>query len=173
MSFVLTVLFSLCLFLPGEEHSSKMPWRSNTGVPFGNAIYDNPEFLEGSEASGFSGDAAAADGQHDLSGSMFGGPFDAEAVSVVDSQPGHADNCRGVQLDSELVATEPARKRQALDMALRKGTGPDKRLFFSMLKLRRTGVPKMPWDTGVAADVQKRASQFTHAVVGIAFCGKT
>ena len=133
-----------------------MPWRSNTGVPFGNAIYDNQEFLEGSEASGFSGDAAAADGQHDPSGSMFGGPFDAEAFSVVDSQPGHADDGHGVHLDAGLVAAEPARKRQALDMALQKGTGPDKRLFFSMLKLRRTGVPKMPWDSGVAADVFKK-----------------
>ncbi|CAL1147122.1 unnamed protein product [Cladocopium goreaui] len=41
-------------------------------------------------------------------------------------------------------------------MALQKGTGPDKRLFFNMLKLRRTGVPKMPWDTGVAAEVFKK-----------------
>ena len=64
--------------------------------------------------------------------------------------------CNGVQFDSELVAAEPARKRPALDMALQKGAGPDKRLFFDMLKLRRTGVPKMPWDTGVAADVFKK-----------------
>ena len=133
-----------------------MPWRSNTGVPFGNAIYDNPECFEGSEASGLSGDAAILEPQHDFSGSVVEGHLDVKAFSIADSQPGHADGPNGVQFDSELVAAEPARKRQALDMALQKGTGPDKRLFFNMLKLRRTGVPKMPWDTGVAAEVFKK-----------------
>ena len=51
-----------------------MPWRSNTGVPFGNVIYDNPEFFEGSDASGFSGDVATLEPQHDFSGSGGGGP---------------------------------------------------------------------------------------------------
>jgi hypothetical protein len=133
-----------------------MPWRSNTGVPFGNVIYDNPEFFEGSDASGFSGDVATLEPQHDFSGSVVEGHLDVKAFSIADSQLGHADGLNGVQFDSELVAAEPARKRPALDMALQKGAGPDKRLFFDMLKLRRTGMPKMPWDTGVAAEVFKK-----------------
>ena len=68
-----------------------MPWRSNTGVPFGNVIYDNPEFFEGSDASGFSGDVATLEPQHDFSGSVVEGHLDVKAFSMADSQLGHAD----------------------------------------------------------------------------------
>jgi len=130
-----------------------MPWRSNTGVPFGNTNVDNLDGSERSEASGFSGDADSVEPQPDLFGEMHESTIDADNVSAADSQQGLLEADDEAQLDQNAVAAEPGRKRPVPDMDLDEGAGPDKRLFFSMLDLQRPAVPKMPWQTGLVADV--------------------
>ena len=88
MSFTFGFLIFCCACsLTGEIHSSIMPWRSNTGVPFGNTNFDNRDGSESSEASGFSGDASFGEPQPSLFGDLHWSAFEAEECSAVDSQP--------------------------------------------------------------------------------------
>ena len=143
-------------YLTGEIHSSRMPWRSNTGVPFGNTNVDSPEGSEGSEASGFSSGAEFVEHQPELFGDLFDGTMDAEEGSAVDLQQVFPEAGAESHMGHNVAAAEPGRKRLRPSMDLDEGAGPDKRLFFSMLELQRPAVPKMPWDTGLVADVFKK-----------------
>ena len=145
----LTIFCCACC-LTGEIHSSRMPWRSNTGVPFGNTNVDSLEGSEGSEASGFSGGADFVEQEPELFGERFDGTLDAEECSAADSQQVLPEAGAESHMGHNVAAAEPGRKRPGPSMDL------DKRNFFSMLKLQRSAVPKMPWDTGLVADVFKK-----------------
>ena len=141
----------------GERHSSNMPWRSNTGAPFGNANIYNLDGSECSEPSGFSEGADWAERDDlDLFAEHGWDSNEAAGACAAGSQQGLEDSGQGSQLCHEFSPAELARKRRAADMELEKGAGPDKNLFFNMLKLQRTGVPQMPWTKGLVADVFKK-----------------
>jgi hypothetical protein len=106
-----------------------MPWRSNTGVPFGNTNVDSPEGSEGSEASGFSGGAEFVEHQPELFGDLFDGTMDAEEGSAVDLQQVFPEAGAESHMGHNVAAAEPGRKRLGPSMDLDEGAGPDKRLF--------------------------------------------
>ena len=134
-----------------------MPWRSNTGAPFGNANIYNLDGSECSEPSGFSEGADWAERDDlDLFAEHGWDSNEAAGACAAGSQQGLEDSGQGSQLGHEFSPAELARKRRAADMELEKGAGPDKNLFFNMLKLQRTGVPQMPWTKGLVADVFKK-----------------
>ena len=136
----------------GERHSSNMPGRSNTGVPFGNPNVYNFEGSECSEPSGFSEDADLAEQDSlDFLAQHGWDPIEAVEPFAACSQQGLDDSGRGARLSHDFSPVKLARKRRAADMEMGKGAGPDKNLFFNMLKLQCTGVPWMPWTTGLVA----------------------
>ena len=123
-------------------------------MPFGNSNIYNLDGSECSEPSGFSEGADLAEQDSlDFLAEHGWDPIEASGAFAAGSQQGLEDSSQGSQLGHEFSPAELARKRRAADMELEKGAGPDKSLFFNMLKLQRTGVPQMPWTKGLVADV--------------------
>eukprot|EP00435_Cladocopium_sp_Y103_P006699 s1129_g2.t1 len=126
-----------------------MPWRSRVGEPYGRNVTDHADSDVISEASGLQDwDTGFVDEQE-----LFCSPD-----AAVDAQEGSVGNAletefgpdQGIQLDVVSTGSDvrPERKRAAENPVWHQGAGIDDRLFSSMVKLPRSGVPRQPWETG-------------------------
>eukprot|EP00435_Cladocopium_sp_Y103_P043820 s3521_g12.t1 len=135
-----------------------MPWRSRVGEPFGrNSDQFSSEFLQE--------DTGLQDWDTDLvdDENLFGDPdeaIDLEAAAV-GSFHESLEHDHGMQVEVVSAGSDCQhdKKRPAESSSLQTGAGIDDRLFFSMLKVPRTGALRQPWETGMFAAVFKRPTQ--------------
>lgn len=129
-----------------------MPWRSRVGEPFGSSYFEQSVHDDFSNAMSSQDEAPCFgdDGHLDLLG---GGPleeaFDLEEGSVQESICGVSE-----ELD---VPPHGDRKRPLESMPSQSGVGISDGLFFKMVKLPRTGLPKQPWESREMASVFGKA----------------
>eukprot|EP00435_Cladocopium_sp_Y103_P064890 s123_g26.t1 len=132
-----------------------MPWRSNVGFAFGDAAAPTDLRDQASEASELDGwDTDLADVQ---TTGIFGEISDAEQPFGGEPAAGsHEDVGRfntGLHMDVVSTGTEPTRKRPAENMSFAKGAGLNNSLFFTLVKMQKTALPKQPWEVGSMARV--------------------
>eukprot|EP00435_Cladocopium_sp_Y103_P043140 s2541_g12.t1 len=94
-------------------------------------------------------DDSFADNQQDLFGTLEDDQF--SRVDAVENafQRDPDDESHSLQMDVVSDGPEPTRKRPLNSSVLHHGSGVDDTLFFSMIKLPKTGVPRQPWETGL------------------------
>eukprot|EP00435_Cladocopium_sp_Y103_P035588 s2147_g9.t1 len=127
-----------------------MPWRSRVGFPFGDAVAPTELHDQASEASEFEGwDTDLVEAQ---TTGIFGEISDAEQPFGGESAAGSHDDVGSFNtgLHMEVISTgiEPTRKRPLECMSLANGAGLNSSLFFGMVKMQKTVLPKQPWELG-------------------------
>eukprot|EP00435_Cladocopium_sp_Y103_P008726 s3736_g2.t1 len=130
-----------------------MPWRSNIGVPFGNVSAENT-----SADVGFDDPGSFHDWDTGLvDNNLFGDPDvelpDLGDLSVEGSPEELSEPHSELNVDVISAGSTTSRKRPAPGVDMQHGVGIRDDLFFNMLRLQRTAVPKQAWEVGTMAAI--------------------